>query len=292
MNKQLRDGLNGLASGTAGFLGNLGKSCSSLLRMCVLSSPRVASQSKKYKNLKDSKNCCVLGNGPSLKADFEAGRVFTEGNDLLCVNMFCSSPLFQQLKPRFYFLVDGAYFAPDDDRNRKLVEELKNDFAKVNWEMFLVISSSAVSGGELLGTLTNPNIKVLRMNSTNVDGFRGFRHWIYKHRMGMPRCQTVVNFALCTAIDMGYDNIYLYGADHTWTRDLFVDDDNVVCYGDRHVYNTDLTVIKHERTMTEILRDFANMFEAHVMIRQYADSVGVKIINKTTGSFVDAYERG
>ena len=291
MNKKLRDGLNGLANGTAGFLGNLGNICTSLLRMCVLSRLGVARQARQYKEFKKSKNCCVLGNGPSLKADFEAGRVMTDGNDLLCVNMFCSSPLFRQLKPRFYFLVDGAYFSPINEREQKLVEALKEAFAAVDWDMYLVISSSAVAGSVLLGNLKNEHITVLRMNSTTVEGFKGFRHWVYRHRLGMPRCQTVVNFALCTAINMGYENIFLYGADHTWTRDLFVDDDNVVCYGDRHVYNTNLTVIKHTRTMTEILRDFANMFEAHVMIRQYADSVGVKIVNKTTGSFVDAYER-
>lgn len=291
MNKKVRDGLNGTVKGTASFFSELGMSASSLLRMGVLSSMGVARQSKKYGALRSSKNCCVLGNGPSLKKDFKAGRVLTDGNDLLCVNMFCESALFWELKPRFYYLIDGVFFAPTDERNKVLVEKLKEAFAKVDWEMYLVVSSSAVSGGDLLDSLTNPNVKVLRMNSTTVDGFRCFRHWTYRHRLGMPRCQTVANFALCAAIDLGYENVYLYGVDHTWTRDLFVDDDNVVCYGDRHVYNTGLTVIKKEGNFAHLLRQFAMMFQAHYLIEDYARSRSVKIWNCGSDTFLDAYER-
>lgn len=288
MNKKLRDGLNVLEKRIAHFIRNLFRSCISLLRMFVLSRPGVARQ---YKEFKVSKNCCVLGNGPSLKIDFEAGRVMADGNDLLCVNMFCSSPLFRQLKPRFYFLVDGTFFSPTNEREHKLVEELKEAFATVDWDMFLVISSSAVAGSELLGNIKNKYITVLRVNSTAVDGFKGFRHWVYRHRLGMPRCQTVVNFALCTAINMGYENIYLYGADHTWTRDLFVDDDNVVCYGDRHMYNKNLTVVKKEHDFAHLLDQFSMMFKAHYLLEDYSKSQGVKIWNCASDTFLDAYER-
>ena len=97
MNKQLRDGLNAASIGIAGFLGDIGQTVVSLLRLLVLSRAGVARQSRKYVSLKGSKDCCVLGNGPSLKDDFEAGRVGTEGNDVFCVNMFCISPLFKEM---------------------------------------------------------------------------------------------------------------------------------------------------------------------------------------------------
>ena len=118
-----------------------------------------------------------------------------------------------------------------------------------------------------------------------------FVHWAYRHLLGMPRCQTVVNFALCAAINMGYENIYLYGADHTWTRDLFVDDDNVVCYGDRHVYNKNLTVIKKEGNFAQLLDAFSKMFKSHYLIEDYSKSVDVKIWNCAGDTFLDAYER-
>lgn len=291
MNKQLRDGLNAASIGIAGFLGDIGQTVVSLLRLLVLSRAGVARQSRKYVSLKGSKDCCVLGNGPSLKDDFEAGRVGTEGNDVFCVNMFCISPLFKEIKPRFYFLVDGTYFAPANERGRQLVADLTAALNSVDWDMFLVVYSSAVSGGALLSNLNNSHIKVLRMNSTEVNGFRAFRHWAYRRGLGMPRCQTVINFALGAAVNMRYENVYLYGADHTWTRDLFVDDDNVVCYGDRHVYKKDLTVIKKEGNFAHLLDAFSNMFKSHYLMEEYSKSMGVKIWNCASDTYLDAYER-
>lgn len=291
MNKIIRDRLNGFYKGLSAFFSNFMLSCTSVLRVCVLSSFKVANQSRIYSKLKGNKNCCVLGNGPSLKDDFEAGRVCAEGKDVFCVNMFCSSPLFWELKPKFYYLADGIFFVPENEREKQVVRDLTAYLNKVNWEMYLVIYSSAVLGGPLFRNLKNENIKVLEMNSTEVGGFKGFRHWMYRHRLGMPRCQTVVNFALCAAINMDYENVYLYGADHTWTRDLFVNNNNEVCFGDRHLYNKNLTVVKKNCNFATLLNDFSNMFKSHYLLEEYSKSVGVKIWNCSSDSFLDSYER-
>lgn len=291
MKKSIKDSLNGLAKMVSSFLGDFGKTIASILRIIVLSSCRTAFHSRQYKELKQTRDCCVLGNGPSLTVDFDSGRVHTEGVDLFCVNMFCSSSLFWELKPRFYYLIDGGFFAPVDDRQRKQIEELQSVFSEVDWDMYLVISSSTISGSVLLENLNNTHIHVICMNSTNVDGFRSFRHWVYRHRLGMPRCQTVVNFAICAAINFGYTNVYLYGADHTWTRDLFVDDNNTVCYGDRHVYNSSLTVIRKKENFAELLDEFSLMFKSHYLLEDYSKVKGTKIWNCGSDTFLDAYER-
>lgn len=290
MNEHNKKGIKKIASLISYSISCTTQMLSSLLRVIVLSSLKVAYKSKGYSELRESDTCCVLGNGPSLKEALVNNEVKTEGCDIFAVNMFCQSEYFRILKPRFYFLVDGAFFSPQCDRHKEQVEILASEFKRVDWPMYLMISSHSVNGG-LLNKIDNPNIKILRLNSTTIDGFVWFRHLMYRRRLGMPRCQTVVNYALSTGILMHYSEIFLYGADHTWTRDLFVDEDNVVCYGDRHVYNTNLTVIKHTRSMAEILADFSNMFATHVQIKKYADTENVRIINCTKGSFVDAYDR-
>lgn len=291
MNNKLREGLNKTAQASGRGFSNLGQSIVSLLRMCVLSRVSVAKRARKYGNLKSHPSCTVLANGPSLKVALEGDEVILDNVDVFCVNMFCESEYFWKLKPRFYFIVDEAYFSDSpDDRNKILIEKLYTALNKVDWDMYLCISSTGNNGG-VLRKLENSKIHVLRWNTTTFEGFRGLRHAIFHSQMGMPRCQTVTNFALAAAINMHYNKVYLYGADHTWTRDLFVDDDNVVCYGDRHVYNTGLTVIKHTKNMTQILSAFSNMFASHMIIRDYADAEDVKIINKTKGSFIDAYNR-
>lgn len=291
MNKNIKVGLNKLAKGTSYFLGKMIQTLVSLLRISVLSSITVALKSKQYSDLKLNKSCCVLGTGPSLKDDFERGNVQAKGVDIMCVNMFCISPMFKILRPRFYFLIDGAYFSPKSERHQQMVEDIINIFNSVDWDMYLVSSASSISGSLLVKSITNSHIKHLKFNSAEFNGFQCLRHWIYRHRMGMPRCQTVANFALCAAINMGYENVYLYGADHTWTRDLFVNEDNVVCYGDRHVYNKDITIIKKEGNFARLLIAFSDMFKSHYLIEKYAKSVGIKIWNCSSDSFLDAYER-
>lgn len=290
MNKGLKQLLKSISEKTGLFFLNLKNTFTSILRMCVLSSLKVARQSKKCEQLKKTKSCCVLGNGPSLKDDLESGRVRSEGNDVMCVNMFCWDPSFRVVKPRFYFLLDGVYFNPPE-RHKERVDNLIASLNNVDWEMYLMISSGTVSGSKLLRSIKNDHIKVIRINSTSVGGFAGFRHWIYRHRLGMPHCQSVINFAICEAINMHYENIYVYGVDHTWTRDLYVDENNVVYDGVRHVYDKNLSRVKKDFNFAVALSNFEKMFRAHYMLEDYSESVGVKIWNCTSDTFLDAYER-
>lgn len=290
MNPQVRNTINHVVQTVGMICSNTMSSLTSLFRVFVLSKVSAVLKAKKYTTLKKFQSCTILANGPSLKAAMEENKVRLDNADIFCVNMFAESDYFWKNKPRFYFLVDGQFFNPTIERCAKQVEFLKDAFKKVDWEMYLCISSGGVTGGVLKG-LDNPNIKVIRWNTTTFEGFRWLRHFMFHHNMAMPRCQTVTNFALAAAINMKYENVYLYGADHGWTKDLRVDDDNVVCYGDRHVYNTALTELKLNYSIAHLLRQYANMFESHWVINEYALSKGVNIWNCTKGSFVDAYKR-
>lgn len=290
MNASLKEYIRGFVDIVGNFVTGLVKTIASCLRMFVLSSLNVAIKTNKITNQKVNNKCTILANGPSLKTAMDGNEVLLKNVDVFCVNSFCESEYFWTIKPKFYFLVDGQFFNPTLERCKVQVENIQKAFAKVDWDMVLYISTSSNKGGVLAG-LTNPKIKVIRLNTTTIEGFKWFRHFLYKIRMGMPRCQTVVNMALSTSIIMGYNEVFLYGADHSWTKDLRVDDDNICCYGDRHVYNTGLVVIKKDKTIGELLLNFSRMFDSHWVINEYAKSMNVRILNCTKGSFVDAYNR-
>ena len=290
MNLTLKNSIRDCAQFIADSFNNIVITFISFLRIIVLSSPKLMFCFKKIRKERRCNKCTVLANGPSLKSALDNKEVVIDNSDLICVNMFCNSTYFWDLKPHFYCLVDDQFFKHTIDRCRKQVSQLSEAFSKVDWDMCLVISTSSGNGG-VLKDLDNPNIKIIRINTTTVGGFKWFRHFVFQFRMGMPKCQTVTNMALSAAILMGYKEIYLYGADHSWTKDLFVDDDNICCYGDRHVYNTDLEVIKLDYNIASLLREYANMFESHYYINEYAKNVGCRILNCTKNSFVDAYER-
>lgn len=275
----------------SGFFLNLKNSFLSIGYVLTLSSIKVSFRSKKINKLKHHKDCCILGNGPSLKSALENGEVRIKDVDIVCVNMFCQTNEFWDLKPRFYYVADPAYFIPKTERHKRLVNDLIDCLAKVDWEMYLFTGPKVPKCALIDSVSKNHNIEIVNINVAQVSGFKWFRHSIYKHRLGMPRCQTIVNMALTNSINMGYETIYLYGADHSWTKDLLVNEQNEVCYGDRHVYNTNLQVVKKEQNIASLLDAFSKMFQSHYLIEEYAISCGTKIWNCTKGSFIDAYER-
>lgn len=269
----------------------VGGTCVSILRMCALSSISAAKQSKKYPKYKRKQVCYVLGNGPSLKEVLKNRGIEYEKGDLFCVNMFCSSEYFWSLKPRFYLLCDGQFFDPTTERTKGQVKELISALNKVDWTQYLIVPPMTNEDCELLKGITNPKISVLWNNNTEVDGFICFRHFIYKHRIGMPRCQTVINYALMTAINMDYKIILLYGADHSWLKDMWVGEDNKLYTGDPHLYKNEADIIVLDHDMASECYNLVRVFETHKKIRRYADSCGVRILNRTKGSFIDAYDR-
>ena len=50
----------------------------------------------------------------------------------------------------------------------------------------------------------------------------------------MPFSQNVLVAAIYISLNLGYKNIYLLGADHSWAHDVSVNDDNQLCLNDRH----------------------------------------------------------
>ena len=286
-NKEFRTVLSALSDGLINFKNTI----LSIGYLITLSSWRAARNYSKIGELKTSDICCVLGNGPSLKEALENDEVLYKDADVMCVNMFCQDMAFWKIKPRFYYVSDPAYFIPKTERHKKMVEILMNNMLKVDWDMIL-ITGPKVPKCKLIDEIRkNKHIKIFGINCAQVSGFKWFRHFIYNHHLGMPRCQTIVNMVLTNAINLGYKTVYLYGADHSWTKDLRVDDNNVVCYGDRHVYDTNLQIIKKDQNIAALLDAFSKMFKSHYLIEEYAASKGTKIWNCTKGSFVDAYER-
>ena len=102
------------------------------------------------------------------------------------------------------------------------------------------------------------------------------------------------------ALLLGYRRIELYGVDHTLLDGLCVDDANRLCRADRHYYDAGprapqpiyMKVPHVPYTMSVYLAEVAELFRGHEVLRDYAASLGARIVNRTRGSMIDAYERG
>ena len=80
----------------------------------------------------------ILGNGPSLNNTMQNHKDFLLSRHLLAVNFAANTPIFTELKPKFYMLTDPHFFVRMEQEN---VKQLWENFAKkVDWDMTLFLS--------------------------------------------------------------------------------------------------------------------------------------------------------
>lgn len=97
---------------------------------------------------------------------------------------------------------------------------------------------------------------------------------------------------------MGYKKILLFGADHTWTKTLDVDDENFVVTVQPHFYEDNEEERRRVRDtyrgirLHQVLESMSIAFKSYWEIKDYARAKGVEIINGTPGSMIDAFSRG
>lgn len=246
---------------------------------------------KNYIEKTDSPNkLLILANGPSLKEIIDTIPQ-KKGYDIRVVNDFCRSPAFFLLRPSSYILADPLFFN-DTPRAREVISLL----AKVDWNMKLFVPYDYRK--VVLQKITNPNIRVIPYHCTPYDGWISVRNYLYRKGFTMPRAQNVAIPSIFIGINEGYSTIELYGVDHSWTLELRVNEENQVCMTNSHFYDQTRVALKPflkseggEYRMSELLRDFAWMYDGYYKLKEYADSVGCRIVNKTPGSFIDAFER-
>ncbi len=279
------------------FLKHLGNTIESVIRIVFLSKLRLDLSSKG----KENSEILVLGNGPSLQDDLQNYPQFTKGKDLVCVNHFPKTPLYEKLKPVIY--ITGA---PDlwlDDIEEKYVEQSKELFdamrQKTNWPLSLYIPYEAKKHMRWQKQLEeNSHISIIFYNNIPIEGWKVFNYWCFKKNLGMPRPHNVMIPCFMISLALGYQKIYIIGADHSWLPEITVTDTNEVLISQKHFYDRE-TVRgepldkrgKGKRTLPEILHKFMTAFSGYFVIEEYAKYKGVKILNATKGSFIDAFQK-
>lgn len=230
----------------------------------------------------------IMANGPSLAQTITQYGPTLASHPTMAVNFAANAPEFKQLRPRYYVLADPHFFNPQGDDNvRRLIDNLNS----VEHEMTIFIPF-----GQKL-TITNPRVSVEYFNMVGAEGARWLTTALYRSGRAMPRPRNVLIPAIMIGMLLGYKEIYLTGADHSWTRTLSVDDDNRVVTVQPHFYkdNDDerkrVTSVYTNITLPQIIESFYIAFKAYHQIADFALRQGVKIYNSTPESFIDAFTR-
>lgn len=203
------------------------------------------------------------------------------------------------MKPKYYVLSDPMFFRDSAcrDRVRALYATLAR---KVAWPMNLYVQYYNPEGFDYRAALPNSNIRIVRFHTQMYRGFRSLEFWLFRRGLGSANFGTVVQVGEYVALLLGYKRIELYGVDHTLLDGLCVDDENRLCRIDRHYYDGAEAAapqpiykkVPHvPYTMADYLAEVAELFRGHEVLRDYAAALGARIVNRTRGSMIDAYER-
>ncbi|WP_020600220.1 hypothetical protein [Spirosoma panaciterrae] len=248
--------------------------------------------------------CSVLGNGPSLNESLADQFDFIRQTEIVCVNNFAHADIFTRLQPQNYIISDPNYFVftehtTDRDDIRQTLASFRE---RVNWPMTLYVPHFA-RGSYLLKTIeqSNPAISVVYFNYTVVRGFRSLIYWLYAKGLGMPQAQTVIIAALALMINRKFERIYLFGADTSWHEQIRLNDQNQLLIKQIHFYDKPKDVThqpvysdaQRQRTfsMASQFLSLHKVFRGYEVLRDYADYQGVKVINASAKSYIDAFER-
>lgn len=280
----------------ATLLGNLAGSAVSILKVLV--------QSRFGSRLPAARQpvCSVLGNGPSLTDSLAHHLDFIRQTELVVVNNFAHTPYFHALKPQNYVLHDPGFFTFTEKTNRPDIRQTIDVLvADVDWPMTLFVPQRARNSYLITKLEThNPRIDVVYYNYTIVTGFRVFCHWLYRQNLGMIQSQNVLMAALFLMVNRRFPTIYLFGADQSWHEQIRVSETNEFQMQNLHFYDQGKLpppaqqppVIKNRDTsMAGQFLSLHKVFRGYEVLRDYADSLSVSVLNASSKSYIDAFER-
>lgn len=279
------------------FLESLYQALISLARVLL----RFRFQSDLNKIKPGSDELFILANGPSLRKDLDEQADLLAGHNLMCVNQFVLTDDYQSIRPQHYILLDIGFFVEKTiPRVSEVRERLISAFIeKTTWPVTVYVPAEG-KNSRFCRELKSSGIPVTFrfFNRTVVDGWKPVRHWLYRRQCGMPPPQNVLIGALMTAIGIGYERIIILGADHSWHLGLEVGMDGILNSAEHHFYDKQpwKVAIHHPETLqratiSDYFHNLYRTFRSYQLIREFADSKEITVINASRVTFIDAFER-
>ena len=266
--------------------GKLGATLASFIKIPIMS----RRPSPKSRDRKDT--IIIMGNGPSLRDATEQDRDVLMAYPRLAVNLSALTPDFRDLRPDYYILADIAFFLKEKTGK---VPQLWEALRSVDWQMTLFLPATARKMPEVKSLPANITLKFY--NLTPAEGFRCVMHPLYDSGLAMPRPRNVLIPSIISSMREGFKKIVLIGADHNWSKTLWVTERNRVVSVQPHFYKDDDAELRRAEEIFknvhihDVYENYAIAFRSYFNVKAYADRRGVEILNATPGSFIDAFPR-
>jgi hypothetical protein len=251
---------------------------------------------------KKNNSCVILGNGPSISDDLEKIMKFVEGKDVFCVNDFCKTKHFAEIKPKNYVLLEPTFWSKTlPEKVRMLRDETYSSIIeKTKWQLNLYLPFE-VEKSKVLEDFpfqSNNNVKIVFFNRTSIPLNSLGATYFYKRGLGMPKPHNVLVATIFLAINCGFSPIFMFGADHSWHENLHVGDDNILYVKQIRFHDTQFNPIYKSAEASgeafkvhEIFYVWSKVFAAYHQLNSYANQLNIKIVNASSKSYIDAFTR-
>ena len=225
---------------------------------------KLASRNVELKRFKKSDKCYICGNGPSLK---KVNLDELDG-DTIVMNDHWRIAGNYKTPPTFYIINDEAY---GDD-------ELK--------ERMLGVLNCCPERPHLIASNIGKAIdEKYSDNHANIFYFNPIgRTFNHKRDIDFTKLTyylwNVVTTSIQLAIYLGYKEIYLLGCDYSLFASRYM----------QHAYDKDGQKVECPVILRDMLYKYSFTTHIHYELAQYARNHGVKIVNLTSESLLDAYD--
>lgn len=248
-------------------------------------------------NLKNSSNTelFIVANGHSLHADIAEYKSFITKKDILMLNNSIQHSLFDELKPKYYLLMDSMYFVQDlyKDVSKDTYEYMShsinktlNAFNSIKLNMILFVPSVWIDKI----SIQNPNITLHTYSVSTLKSFHWLEKFLFQRGLAIPCCNCVLIPAIICAIAMGYKTIYLLGCNQDTFLNYYIDNSNLLkIKGYKHFYREKEVEMISNYSIGEKLEHESDIFKAYSKINKLFSNH--KIINLSSVSMIDAFPR-
>ena len=245
---------------------------------------------------KNNKKLFILGNGPSLSDQLSFISDERDQAELICLNGFSRNNKYELLKPEVYLLIDPVFFKDDWNTYEISTSTLLSIKKKTDWNLLLIVPRKWKNSKSIKQFSDNKNISIGYIKNVPMIGSLNFiKKIFFKLEFSTPVFQNVLIAAIYFGVNRRYQEINLFGADHTWLNDLSVDKNNEVYLKDDHFDEVKTIKLVHIDKSPKKAYFFINqiqiMLREYSVLNSYAEQMGVRIINYTVNSHIETFEK-
>ena len=243
----------------------------------------------------------VLGNGPSLKIDMDMVIEKSLSAEVYVLNYFAATKYFNKIKPEYYVLTDRMFWDQNANTDiKKDNEQLFLSLERVEWKMNLICPEAGFNHINKR-LIKNKNIKVLKVNSVNIE-FKTEKINLFALNRNIitPHFINGLVMVLWHAIYRNRFDIEIYGADFSLFKEYYIDQKTNDLYNSAsHFYensdaenNASRKYPNEPKKMlhTRMYQQWSAFYQMY-LLSKIAKKRKIKITNFSSSSFLDCFDR-